>query len=175
MLPNISTRIDNLIKAMETIVSPAVDPKNGLAQEQATLIVGHLKLLNSQWDMAYLFEKRAFEEMMFLGRELLSSADGGSKTRAAKLALQEEIRAVPENRPRTSEGINQYTRTVGNAIDELIYACHDDGAIEFKKLMAESVFAAGEKQIMRERIWFQATGLDPEPGKLPSIETMLLD
>jgi hypothetical protein len=156
-------------------VSPAVDPKNGLAQEQATIIVGHLKLLNSQWDMAYLFEKRAFEEMNSLGRELLAVADGGSETQTAKLALEEELRAVPENKPHTSEGMSQYTRSIGNAIDELIYACHDDGAIEFKKLMAESVFAAGEKQIMRERIWFQATGLDPEPGKLPSIETMLLD
>lgn len=43
MLPNITLRIENLIKAMETIVIPAVDPDNDLATEQAQLIIGHLK------------------------------------------------------------------------------------------------------------------------------------
>ncbi|MCP5170616.1 MAG: hypothetical protein H6999_12770 [Hahellaceae bacterium] len=173
MLPNITLRIENLIKAMETIVIPAVDPDNDLATEQAQLIIGHLKLLNTQWDMAYLYELQALEEALLLGRELLAVADGGPETQAAKCALEAEINAVPEQKPHTSAALNISVVAVGTAIDTLIYACHNDGSENFKQCLASLVLATGEKQVMRDRVWFQATGLDPDPASLSSIEAML--
>jgi len=80
MLPDITLRIENLVKAMETIVAPAVDLCNDLVREQSQLIIDHLKLLNTQWNMAYLYEKRALEEILSLGIELVSAADGGTET-----------------------------------------------------------------------------------------------
>ena len=55
MLPDISIRINNLIKAMEKTIAPAIDPDNGLAKEQAALVVSHLRMLDQQWDTAYLY------------------------------------------------------------------------------------------------------------------------
>ena len=175
MLPDISLRIENLIKAMETIVQPAVDPENDLAQEQAQLMIGHLKLLNSQWDMAYLYEMRALEESVALANALIAAAEGGPETNAAKEALVAKVGAVPEQKPHTAEAVNRYTSTIGEAIDTLIYACHDDGSQNFREKLHPIMLEAGEKQIMRERVWFQATGLDPEKDQLPSIEEMLLN
>ncbi|MBR9913013.1 MAG: hypothetical protein GYB33_21950 [Gammaproteobacteria bacterium] len=174
MLPSIDVRIENLIKAMETIVSPAIDPANDLAREQSSLIVGHLKLLKSQWDFAYIYEQQALEEMMLLADVLVVTADGGPRTMAAKRALQTVVGSVPKDMPRTSAGISQVTASIGNAVDEQIYACHDDGSPCFRKSLADNILASGEKQVLRERIWFQATGLDPERERLFSIEEKFL-
>ena len=173
MLPDITLRIENLVKAMETIVMPAVDRENDLAMEQAQLIIGHLKLLNTQWDMAYLYEKQALEEIKSLARDLLSVSAGGLKTQSARQEVDAAINSVPESLPYTSTAINRYAVSLGNAVDALIYACHDDGTPDFKQHMGKLMIAAGEKYVMRERVWFQGTGLDPEPKSLPSIEAML--
>ena len=175
MLPDISLRIENLIKAMETIVQPAVDPANDLAREQAQLIIGHLKLLNSQWDMAYLYEMRALEESVALANALIAAAEGGSETDTATSALIVVVGDVPEQMPHTAEAVNHYTAAIGEAIDVLIYACHEDGSQSFREKLPPIMLEAGEKQIMRERVWFQATGLDPEQDQLPSIQEMLLN
>lgn len=173
MLPDITLRIDNLVKAMEAIVMPAVDPENDLAKEQAQLVIGHLKLLNTQWDLAYLYEKEALVDTKSLAVDLLSVSAGGPETQSAKQKLESAIDLVPETLPHTSKAISLYTVALGNAIDALIYACHDDGTGRFRQHLGKLIIAAGEKQVMRERVWFQATGLDPESRSLPSIETLL--
>lgn len=49
MTPDIDLRISTMVRAMEEVVMPAVDTHNGLAREQAALLVGQLKLLAAQW------------------------------------------------------------------------------------------------------------------------------
>ncbi|MGD9659970.1 MAG: hypothetical protein AB7U63_01725 [Porticoccaceae bacterium] len=174
MLPDIDNRINNLIKAVEKTIAPAIDPENGLAQEQAALVVGHLKMLNTQWDKAYLFERGSFDNMRSLASQLAAIADGGQQTQNAKDALTAALGGIPVELPLTPSGINKHTIAIGNLVDNLINACYVDGSAAFKAALSELVLNYGEKQATRERIWFNANGLDPDKAKLGSIDDMLV-
>jgi len=174
MLPDIDNRINNLIKAVEKTIAPAIDPENGLAQEQAALVVGHLKMLNTQWDKAYLFERGSFDNMVSLARQLAAAAEGGQHVVSTKDALAAQLDALPTELPPTPSGVNKYTIAIGYLVDDLINACYTDGRPAFKTALAELVLNYGEKQATRERIWFNANGLDPDKAKLGSIDDMLV-
>lgn len=49
MTPSIDIRIATIVRAMEDVVAPAIDPGNSLAREQAALVVGQVRLIAAQW------------------------------------------------------------------------------------------------------------------------------
>ena len=173
MLPNITNRINNLIKSMETTIAPALVNENGLAKEQASLFVGHLKMLSQQWDKAYLFEKGSLDAMINFAEKLLEHANGDSKTNSATIKLKSTLSSVPKELPHTADAVNQYTISIGNSIDSLINACYYDGTETFRKQLFDITIDYGTKQSYRERVWFNETGLDPDKEKLVSIDEML--
>lgn len=173
MLPDIPIRLSNMMKAMETIIAPAIDPENNLAQEQATLMMGHLKLLVDQWDQAYLYERGTLKEMKALAERLMDISGDSLNTHADWQALKTAVESVPEQLPDTATEINTYTISIGSCIDNLIYACFEEGSGELQDSVTTVMLAYGEIQTMRERVWFQGTGLDPEQKSLASIDAML--
>jgi len=174
MLPDFSIRLNNLVKAMEKTIQPAIDPENGLAQEQAALVVGHLKMLEQQSDGLYLYERRCFENMLALAEHLAFHANGNSATDQAAELLTRAINSLPATIPMTVSGVNSLTITLGNGIDDLINSAFQDGSEEFKSLLTETLLDYNSMQSARERIWFRANNLDPDPSDLASMDEMLL-
>jgi hypothetical protein len=161
VLPSIELRIANLIKALSQVVLPAIDPRNALAREQAQLAIGHLQLIALQWRKAAAFEAQALATLRELGEQLADAAAGGGGTMQAAAALREALtlgRAYAE---------------LGGAIDRLIRAASADAAPDFRARLDDAVLAHGALQAWRERVWFAATGLDPDARALPSIDEML--
>ena len=109
MLPDISNRITNIIKAIEKTISPAIDAENRMAQEQAALAIGHLQMLEQQWNYAYVFEKGSFENMLALANQLYDVAGGGQAITNAKNALLIIIKGLPEVLPLTPVELNEHT------------------------------------------------------------------
>lgn len=173
MLPSIDIRINSLIKAMEKTVIPALDVEASLALEQAALIVKHLQVINQQWDGAYLFEQGSLNQLKALAGSLLARLEGGIHTTQSGLMLQNALDSIPDVLPATVAGINPYIQTVGNAIDAVINSAFIDGSDSFNLVLSDSILAYGDRQTLRERTWFQATGLDPDHKDLTSITEML--
>lgn len=174
MLPDFSNRLNNLIKAMEKTIGPAIDPENGLAQEQAALVIGHLKMLDAQWDGLYLYEKRSFDNMRALAIRLTAIAAGGEATSDAAKSLSTVLSSLPETIPLTVNRVNALTIELGKEIDNLINSAYKDGSSDCKSKLTDTVLEYNSKQSARERVWFKANNLDPDPSDLCSMEEMLM-
>ena len=173
MLPDISNRITNIIKAIEKTITPAIDPENGMAQEQAALSIGHLKMLEQQWNYAYIYEKGSFDNMLALASELNRVATGGAATINAQNALSFALKSLPTELPLTPLEINEHTKALGEAVDGLIHACYEDANSEMKQTLFDTILSYSSKQSSRERVWFSANNLDPDSSDLVSMEEML--
>jgi len=173
MLPDISNRINNLSKALETVIIPAIPADNSFATEQAALMLGHLKMLDQQWDFAYLYEKGSFDNILALASKLSQLAEGGGESQIAAVQTRSLIAAQPDMLPLTVNAINELTIALGKAVDKLIAAAYKDGSSAFKTAMLSSILDYNHIQSARERTWFKANNLDPDVRDLPSMEEML--
>ena len=75
MLPNIDLRIQNIVKALEQVIIPALPPGEKLAKDQAGLCIGHLNMIARQWKQCAQFEATSLAAMEALGRKLASLVD----------------------------------------------------------------------------------------------------
>jgi len=172
MLPDISNRINNLSKALETVIIPAIPADNRLATEQAALMLGHLKMLDQQWDFAYLYEKGSFDNMLALASKLSQIAEGGGESQMAAVQIR-TLATQPDMLPLTVNTVNNLSVGLGKAVDKLITAAYKDGSVKFKIAMLSSVLDYNHIQSARERTWFKANNLDPDVRDLPSMDEML--
>lgn len=173
MLPGITNRLNALVKAVDAIILPAVDPDNDLAKEQATLTLGHLKVLLEQWDKAFVYELGNYVELRQLAEKILPLVEGGVQIQQACGALASAHAQAPTELPFGSEPLNEEAKKLGDAIDELIYATHEDGGDDFKDQLEQIMVEYGEEQTLRQRIWFQGTGLEQSASELGDIDSML--
>lgn len=173
MLPDIDNRINNIIKSLETTIMPALDPNNSLANEQAALAVGHLKLLLAQWDNAFLFERQNLQLLAGAAQQLVALADGGEHTMAAADAVATALAAQANASPENVATLMPLYIGLGDAVDNFIRACETDGSDACRAALETVVLDYGQAQAVRERTWFKATGLDPNAAALGSIADML--
>jgi len=173
MLPGITNRLNALVKAVDAIILPAVDPSADLAKEQAGLTVAHLKVLLEQWDKAYVYEVGNYVELRRLAEKITSVAEGEGQTDSTCEVLAKLLADSPTELPFGSESLSQQARILGDAIDELLYAAHEDGTTAFKDQLEQIMVGYGEKQTMRQRVWFKCTGLEQSASDLESVDTML--
>lgn len=173
MLPDITTRINNLGKALESVIIPAIGEDESFAAEQAALMLGHLKILNEQWDNAYLYEKGSFDNMAALARTLVNLAKGGSHNLTKAQHLAHALTELPCDLPLTVTGVSKLTAQLGQAIDELVRSAYADGSTEFKSAMFKEILNYNHCQSTRERTWFKSNNLDPDVRDLPDMDEML--
>ena len=173
MLPDFSNRINNLIKSLEKTIIPALDPENGMAQEQAALMIGHLKMFDQQWDAAYLYETRSLENMTALASQLSAIIDKDDEFKGIAEEVSAALKAIPQDLPKTVSAVHEITRAIGKLVDSLIDSVYKSGQPGSIETVTETVLDYNSKQSARDRIWFGAIGLDPDPSDLSSMDEML--
>lgn len=164
MTPTLDTRLKSIVSAMEDIIIPAIDPKDSLPLQQASLIVGHVRMILEQLPFTANFEWLCLEDMAVTARAVLVLPGLESQSDKAK----ELARILDE---RTGVAADRYT-AIGRALEAMIEAAQQSGNIDLLEQVAEPVLAFGERQTLRERVWFSATGFDPMRSELPAIEAL---
>jgi hypothetical protein len=172
MLPDISIRINNLIKAVEQTIAPAIDPGNALAKEQAALVVSHLKMFDQQWDTAYLYETGSLNNMRNLASQLADIVSDEASLKELVDQIRQAVNALPSELPKTVSEVNQHTISLGKLVDALIEGCYGCGSGKTEPLM-QAVLDYNHCQSSRERVWFRANNLDPDPNDLATMQEML--
>jgi hypothetical protein len=182
MTPDIGTRLATISMALRQVVIPALPPNEVLAIEQATLCVGHLGVLSEQYNYLADYETLCLAEMAGLGQQLVDAVSSsgesvtsdisGDETRAAADGLRQVLAeagslAAPAHTRR--EARNQ----IATAVDALLLASLVDGSPEFVATSERLVVAHGKQQSLRDRAWFQHTGMDPDRSVLPSIPDLI--
>jgi len=172
MIPSISIRIENVLKAMEMVVVPAIEEKSSMAQEQAGLIIRHLKLIRGEWDKTLIFERQCYQGIRGLAENLIRDGSGGPRTTVALDNLARNVGRCEIDPGNAIEVVNQSYCTIGDGIELLIEAVYIDADPDYKKYLSRETLIFGSSQSFRERCWFQANGMDPDAAELKSVEHM---
>jgi len=170
MIPSVDDRIGSMIRAMEGVVLPALQSGQGLAEEQASLVLGHLHQLRAQLDLAPRYEFVEHRELLNLANRIIAAAKGGSATIAAadtlkELSIEPDSDDAVQSRDRTSR--------LSAGISRAIAAAHQDGDPGFMREMYRDVLAQGERAATRDRSWFLMAGFDGPSANLPSVAQVL--
>jgi len=162
MLPGIDLRLKNMIKSLEAVVLPAIPADQSLAQEQARLLIGHLAIIKDQWRHAVRFERGSFENMVDLAQQLCVHVD----EEQAQL-LRDALAHVGHVDKADIDALNCGICSVGAAVDTVILG--DDGRKPLSREARKVILDYGAKNALRERIWFQGVGIDPDRSELPPV------
>lgn len=171
MLPDIDVRLQNVLKAINEVVIPALPKHDKLATEQAILAAGHLEMIRKQWSRANQYENGSLLNMIKLAKNLLSLTDAEIPPELRE-RLSTELQGIDEHNPHSAsiEYISGCIYSLGRLIDEVILA--DDRSVPLPASLRDAVLEYGQKHAERERIWFQDNHLDPERSKLPPVESL---
>jgi hypothetical protein len=176
MIPSHALRLQTMLRSVQEVLIPALDPGSQLARDQAQILVANLRLMADQADRTYEYEMVELREYAALLRGLLTRAEGGEATRlqqASSLALLHEIEGVAALPiPRHAE-LSAHVRRAKAAADALLAASQVDGGPEFRSHAVDAVLVQAAAQNVRERVWFKSAGLDADPASLPALDEVL--
>ena len=158
MNPSVDDRLSSVLRALETVVLPALPPKATLAQEQVMLAIGQLQIIQAQRDAAPAFEQRELEDITAMAHAVLAVPDAPPGCTAA---LDRTAQAVANDRGL----VRERTDAIRDAIDALLIAAHEaDGT--YHASLAAVILPLGRTRARQDRAWFGAMGFDAEhaPG-----------
>jgi hypothetical protein len=154
-----------MLRAMQEVVSPAIDENNSLAREQAALVIGQLKLLAGQWSRVEGYARACLAD---LAQSLdIPEPEKGDRTRAAFASLRTAIEG------RNEERAEDHFKAVMAAADVLVRATDVDGEDAFRKQLRQNLLAFSKRQSLRDRSWFSPSGFDLKPHELRDVDDII--
>lgn len=154
-----------MLRAMQDVVSPAIDPSNSLAREQAALVIGQLRLLAVQWSRAEEYAGVCLEDLE-QSLEGLEPSGGGETARAF-----EDLTLTSGTR--TEHRIEDHYKAVMRAADNLVRAADVDGTAGFRSALRNRLLGFSKRQAVRDRSWFALSGFDLRPEELSPIDELI--
>ena len=176
MTPDPAARLGSVARALQHVVLPALPADETLAQKQARLCLGHVAMLIEQYRHLADYDALCLTAMVELATRLAEQAAGGPRTDAAAGDLRAAVSAASDPSD-TAAGAAADARTrrnaVAAAVDDLLRAGTEDATAEFRATSHQLVLDHGIRQAYRDRVWFRASGLDPEQATFPEIAQLL--
>lgn len=165
MTPSLDVRIASMIRSMTEVIGPAIDSDNSLAREQASLMVGHLKMLALHWKYVAPFAQACLSDLAATIGPL--KAQGGADTMTAAEDLFSRLTGKAFENP-----LSQYY-SAARALEQLVRSTDKDGAQQFRAELQAAVLAFSLRQSERDRAWFAISGFDIDADNLPTIEQII--
>lgn len=169
-------QIKSILKAMNDVVLPAVDPNNKLAQEQARLCMGLLGLMARQLPLQFRFDCDELARLAGFAAELQRVAGGGPQTREAIAAVEKsaaQANALLQHAKVAPAEVEQAVRAMREATGTLISSVFRDGDDVAQERVQKATLAMSKEQLLRERAWVITQGWEPDPKAVPPIEELL--
>lgn len=174
MIPSLGDRLSSMRRALHQVIIPALPSDNGLALEQAHLLMAHLALIEEQADLSDAYEADELRSLVTLAEKLVAGAKGGSKTTSSSAALDDLLGEALAAGVRSRR---ERIVAIAAAIEALLAASGEDGDGAFIASSHDLVISATQAMTHRDRAWFRSTGFEcgdvdlPEPAQtlgLPS-------
>jgi len=159
MNPSIELRLRTMIRALNETITPAVDPNDSLAQEQAGLLLGHLHVLLQHQGREQELCDTEHLALKKLAIALIEASDGCSVTEAATKRLQLILH-------------DSDTDSLSHAVEAFIADTVTDASDALRQTCDALVIQHAREETRRARIWFKAMGFDHDPGALPDIDSL---
>jgi hypothetical protein len=171
-------RIQSSIDAMTNVVIPAIDPDNGLAQEQAQLVVGMLGLLAQWLPLEYRYDRDELARLLRAADKLNGGLKGGDRTTEARdqlAALASEGHDVLERAGAEPLELQDAVRALRAGLGELVGAVFEDGEAQSRDAASHAVLELSSEQIPRVRAAYAGQGFEGDAHGLPPLEQLLAE
>lgn len=162
------------IKALETVVKPALDASDPLATEQLRLVSGFLKFLRTRMEHGYARQLFELDHALRLARQvapdaaLLNSPELAQRLAAAVVQGQVvQARAVPLPADVRSAAAELATAVAGVARAAAV------ADVPLRRRIEQQVMAASRRWVEMQRAWFAPMGFDLRPDELPALDQAL--
>lgn len=154
MTPNVDERLASIVRSLTEVVMPHLPSDASLAQEQVQLAIGHIQIIRSQLDQVPDFEQEELDDYRELAAALRDAASGGSKTSAARDAIDAALANA------SGLGVRDQRVAVNKAVEQLVDALPADGASGAQAKVAQMIVDHAERRTLKDREWFVPFGFD---------------
>ncbi len=169
-------RIQSSIDAMTNVVIPAIDKEDGLAQEQAQLVVGMLGLLAQWLPLEYRYDRDELTRLLAAADEVSGKLTGGSRTTEVKEQLEAiaaEGHDVLRRAGAEPRELQQAVRALRESLGDAVGAAFEDGEPESRETASRSVLELSSEQVLRVRAAYVGQGFEGEAPGVPPLEELL--
>ena len=164
MNPGFDLRLKSMRRALTTVILPALDSGNQLAQEQAALMIAHLDMMATQWSRTDAYARLCLDDALTLVGQL--DASGGPATQDAMDTLRASVGDI-------HDGPEAAYHRISGGLEALVRAVDVDGDADFRRRLHRALLLYGNRQAGRDRSWFAACGFDVNAAELPSIDELI--
>jgi hypothetical protein len=174
MADHIDNGLRAVIKALNDVITPAIDPQNALAVEQARLITKYLEFVRSR--TPFYYERACFElnHYFMLGGELtrFSSliqpeiADALSSAIERARSIIQKVTVPVEEMAAVSAALSSSVSAIVRSAASRTESHHRD--IELV------VLAASRSYLEAQRAWYLPMGFELDPGEVRDLKDALV-
>jgi hypothetical protein len=153
--PSVDDRLGSVLRALETVVLPALPESASLAREQVMLAMGHIQIIQAQRDATPAFEEGELADIRAMAAALLALDEAPGTCAAERAALAAALADKTAPTRTASEAIR-------TAIDALLVAAREAGAAGYHAALAATILPMGRARARKDREWFAIMGFDIE-------------
>lgn len=166
-------QIQVMIKAMEDVVIPSVDPVEPMALEQAKLVLSSLRVLKDRLPLWYRYNRDELRRYLDLSSsilEVIATNDDAGKELADVLAYGNKIFEQAGAEPKELDNAIAGCRSsIVNIMDTMA----KNGESLLHSDVGRLVLSASKTQLDRERAWLTPFGFESDPSAIRAIEDQL--
>jgi hypothetical protein len=155
--PSVDDRLSSIIRSLIDVILPALPRENSLAQEQAYLAIGHLKIIQAQFDATPGFEADELADARALAAALLDKDAGGTATTLALMNLRAVLSQATD-----AEGPRKARIGINAAINKVIESMAEDASPAYREYAAKTLVRMQSQRVLKDRRWFALMGFDSD-------------
>lgn len=158
-----------VMSSLRTIVAPAVDTSDPLAQQQLQLTLAYLDFLRSR--LPNLPERDRFEVLhnVRLAESVIEATGNAAPTEELVNAVAEG-RTIAETADASRTELRRIAAILAAEVSELIESDLND---EVRRPLERAVVACSVERVDFERAWYQPMGFDPDPASSTPLSQLL--
>ncbi|MGC4092018.1 MAG: hypothetical protein QM756_29870 [Polyangiaceae bacterium] len=164
-------QIASMIRAMQDIVLPAVDPANRLAQEQARLVIATLGLVAQRLPLAYRYDRDELTRYVALADDLLSCLPSPARAHVEVcLALDAAAahgRDLLQRAGADPAELAQSSMALRSQVGALVEWARASAGADAYHALSVTLLDAARIELERERALVVAMGFEPDPSAMP--------
>ncbi|MGB7419302.1 MAG: hypothetical protein WA918_09000 [Erythrobacter sp.] len=153
MNPSVDDRLNSVLRALETVVLPALPSSASLAHEQVMLAMGHIQIVQAQRDATPGFEQGELDDIRSLALALLALDDAPHSCAAERTALRDAVETESEDPRAAAEAVRL-------AIDDLLVTARQAGELAYQSALSRTILPLARERAAKDRAWFAIMGFD---------------
>ena len=157
MNPSVDDRLSSVLRALETVVLPALPAGASLAQEQVMLAIGQIQIVQVQRHLTPAYEQGELDDINAMASALLAAPGAPDAVSQAREKLAAALQIDTGQPGERAEAIRM-------AIDGLLVAAGAAQASKYHRALSAIILPLGRARAGKDREWFALMEFDIELG-----------